>query len=190
MAAEIPTTEPATIRAGDSVTWTRGYTDYTAADGWTLHYSFRKKGAGGTAIDFDCTTSGALFLASIAAASSADWIPGIYSWVAYVTKADDRYTVGSGDTLVLLNLQGGDASSTDPRTKAERILDFIDRSWERVAQKQVVSSSVEGVNLQFRSIDDLIKARNYWQQIVNAERAAANGSTKGNLILARFVSPR
>ena len=46
MAATVPTKEPLTIRAGDTIEWTKSIDDYKASDGWTLSYSFR--GTGGT----------------------------------------------------------------------------------------------------------------------------------------------
>ena len=36
MAADIPTKEPLTIRAGDTIEWTKSIDDYKASDGWTL----------------------------------------------------------------------------------------------------------------------------------------------------------
>ena len=55
MAATIPTKEPLTIRAGDTIEWTKSIDDYKASDGWTLSYSFR--GTGGT-IDITSTAEG------------------------------------------------------------------------------------------------------------------------------------
>ena len=41
MAATIPTKEPLTIRAGDTIKWTKSLDDYKASEGWTLKYAFR-----------------------------------------------------------------------------------------------------------------------------------------------------
>ena len=188
MALQIPTVEPTQIYVGDTVQWTRTLVDFSAADGWVLHYSFRRQGGEGSQIDIASTASGALHLLSIDAATTAQWLFGNYRGEAYVELSGEVHTVWRGDLEILADLASKD-STFDTRTKAERILDFIDRSFERVAQKQVVQSNIEGVNLQFRSIDDLIKARNYWQQIVNAERMASSGSTRSNQILARFTRP-
>ena len=46
MAATVPTKEPLTIRAGDTIEWTKSINDYKARDGWTLKYAFR--GSAGT----------------------------------------------------------------------------------------------------------------------------------------------
>ena len=55
MAADIPTKEPLTIRASDTIEWTKSIDDYKASDGWTLSYSFR--GTGGT-IDITSSAEG------------------------------------------------------------------------------------------------------------------------------------
>jgi hypothetical protein len=44
MAADIPTKEPLTIRAGDTIKWTKSIDDYKASDGWSLSCSFRGTG--------------------------------------------------------------------------------------------------------------------------------------------------
>ena len=38
MTLAIPDTEPLSIRAGDSLSWSRSLPEYSAADGWTLKY--------------------------------------------------------------------------------------------------------------------------------------------------------
>ena len=67
MAATVPTKEPLTIRAGDTIEWTKSIDDYKASDGWTLSYSFR--GTGGT-IDITSSADGDDHAISIAPATS------------------------------------------------------------------------------------------------------------------------
>lgn len=187
MAAAIPTTEPASITAGDTATWTRSFSDYLASDGWVLSYAFQKEGGDGQPITFSATASGSDHLVNVASTTTLAWLPGDYIGQAYVTKAGERYRVWQGSISVLLNYAA--AGMTDPRSKAKRILDFIDASFEKIVQKQAVYATVDGVQLQFRSIDDLVKARNYWGIVVANERAAAIGRPRG-AILARFSNPQ
>jgi hypothetical protein len=67
MAATVPTKEPLTIRAGDTIEWTKSIDDYKASDGWTLSYSFRS--ASGT-IDITSTADGDDHAVCIAPATS------------------------------------------------------------------------------------------------------------------------
>ena len=55
MAAETPTKEPETVRAGDTIKWKKSVSDYAASDGWTLKYSLRGQS---TAIDLTSTADG------------------------------------------------------------------------------------------------------------------------------------
>ena len=65
--ASIPTTEPETITAGDSLTWKRTLADYPAGT-WTLKY--RLINADGK-IDITATASGTDHLVSVEPATSA-----------------------------------------------------------------------------------------------------------------------
>ena len=65
--ASIPTTEPETITAGDSLTWKRTLADYPAGT-WTLKY--RLINADGK-IDLTATASGTDHLVSVAPDTSA-----------------------------------------------------------------------------------------------------------------------
>ena len=62
MAATVPTKEPLTIRAGDTIEWTKSLDDYKASAGWTLSYSFR--GTGGT-IDITSSAGGLISISGL-----------------------------------------------------------------------------------------------------------------------------
>ena len=185
MAASIPTREPERVTAGDSIKWTRDFSDYPAGT-WTLSYSFLPLAGGGTVITFDATADGTTHLVNVSPADSSAWLAGEYSGQAYVTDGTDRYQVWMGNIEILPNYQG--SGSIDTRTKARKILDFIDASFEKLVQKQTVAATIEGVQLQFRSLKELQEARNYWSPVVANEEAAA-GTGRKRAILAVFTPP-
>ena len=189
MSAEIPDKEVLKFYAGDTVKWTRDFADYPAST-WTLSYSFRRNGGDGVAVDIESTADGDTHSITIPIATTETFIPGIYRGIGYVLNdgETERWTVWQGDIEVLANIADA-ADGFDGRTKAEKILDFIDRSFERVAAKQVVQSNIEGVSLQFRTYDDLIKARNYWATIVAQEKMRKANTGSGGMIHARFTIP-
>ena len=137
------------------------------------------------AVDIESTASGDNHAIVLTPTITEAYLTGIYRGTGYVVNGDEseRHTVWSGDIEILANIPIA-AEGFDTRTKAERILDFIDRSWERVAAKQVVQSNIEGVNLQFRSFDELMRARNYWAEIVANEKSGGHGG--GSVTYARF----
>lgn len=94
MAASVPTIEPTSFVAGDTVKWTRSLSGYSAADGWTLAYAIR----GAKAVDVEATTDtdGVGFAVTVSASESAKLTAGQYQLVGYVFSDDDppeQYTV-------------------------------------------------------------------------------------------------
>jgi len=77
-----PLTEPTSIIAGDTLSWQISLSDYPATSGWTLKYK-AVCAAGYFAIT--STASGADHVVSVAKATTAAYIPGIYTLTRYVT---------------------------------------------------------------------------------------------------------
>jgi len=186
MAAAIPNFEPDTITAGDTAKWTRSLVDYPPGDGWTLSYAMVLL-TGGLAITFSGTQSGSDHLINVAPDVTQAWAPGEYKLRGYVSKAGDRFPIASLKIQVLPNFSSG-TDIADTRSRARRILDFIEGSFEKIAGKQTVAATVEGVQFTFRSMDELVKARNYWATIVRGEENKASGKQR-SAIYARFTNP-
>lgn len=181
MAAAIPTVEPEKVTRGDTVKWIISHGDYLAASGWTLSYALQKEGGDGPAITITGTASGNSHLVEVSAGDSQVWLPGTYQWQKYFTNSGgERYSSGGGRIEIADNFAGG--ADVDPRSRARRILDLIDANWEKLANKQVVASTVDGIQLQFRSIQELKLERDYWGTIVNQEEAALNKRRRGSII--------
>src|SRR5687768_10887976 len=89
--------EPTTFTAGDTVAWTRSLADYPASAGWVLNYRFINSAA---RFDVVGSASGDDHAMSVAAAVSADYAAGTYTWQAFVTKDSERYTVDEGTCIV------------------------------------------------------------------------------------------
>jgi len=187
MASPIPTTEPSSITAGDSASWTRSLADYSATDGWTLTYAFIKVKVPAAPLLITATASGTDFLVSLTPADTQGWPAGEYNGQGYVTKGGDRYTVWQGTIEVLPDYVT--AGAVETRSVARRILDFIEASFEKIVQKQVVEATIEGVQLRFRTLKELQEARDYWLDKVNTEEAVAAGGAPRRCILARFTTP-
>jgi len=136
MSAPIPDVEPVQAVAGDTLSWTRAFSDFPASAGWGLTYAFRLQlGAG--VMNVTATTVGDGFAATITAAQSALMTPGLWSWAAYVTKTTERYQVGAGTLTVTPNLATIDYS-IDLRSSAKRALDNALKAWEAVTLGQTV----------------------------------------------------
>jgi hypothetical protein len=87
LALQIPTTEPDTITAGDSLEWDRALADFPASEGWELSYQLRTDGGEGAVgdLDFAATASGDSYEVRVLAAATTNLIPGPYRLHARVT---------------------------------------------------------------------------------------------------------
>lgn len=180
---------PRQLRAGDTLEWTVSHPDYPASDGWTLTYKL----SGPQQITIAATADGDAFNVSVAAATSATWSAGMYSYAAYVTgSAGERYTIETGSIEVLQNLVTL-TGTQEGRSLWQRILEAVEAAMAGRASKQQKSMTVPGVaggsTIELLSNDELYRA---WQRAkaeVEKEKRAervARGQKRGGRLLFRF----
>lgn len=179
MTAAVPTTEPTSLRAGDTWAWTRSLADYPAS-AWTLTYYFRHATSH---FDVVATADGDDFAAAVAKATTAGVVPGYYDWSAFVSDADERHQVGQGRLQVLPDLAA--AYPHDGRSFARRMLDAIEAALESRAdsdQLDLINASLEGRSLA-RDKAGLMTLRREFQAEVAKEDRDAKG-VRSHRILA------
>jgi hypothetical protein len=194
MSAPIPTTEPQTIVAGDTLAFTKTFPNYTPGDGWTLNYSLQGKTLAGSfsasPITFaSSTNTGSVWSISVAKSTTDDWAPGDYRFTAYVTGGtSERYTVGTGDIKVL-----PDPSAAVPTSHAVRTLALIEAAMEGRIPRGLEQTIIDGQTLIRIPIPELSRLRDKYRAEVlaeqNAARVAAGQSTRRNSF-ARFLRPK
>lgn len=186
MAQSILTREPAEVTAGDTVTWSKSLSDYSAAESWVLHY--RLINAAGK-IDITASASGVDHLVSETAATTADWAAGTYTWQAYVTKAAERYTVGSGSLIVKPDL-AAEAAGYDTRSTAKKTLDLLDAAMvSHGASAWTQEYEIAGRRMKFVSASDFMAYRSKVVAEVGREEAKsrlAAGLASKTKIFVRF----
>lgn len=187
MAYPIPTTEPATLRAGDTATWTKSLSDYPASAGWVLSYALTKTG---TRITFSATASADDHLVVVTAATTAAWVVGNYSWAARATLAGAVHTVATGTVEILPDiaaLTGG----TDARSHAAITLDALE-AWIEGRNMGVAEYEIAGRRLKTIPIPDLLVLRDRYRRDVQSEIAATRagaGLPSRNKLQVRFGRP-
>lgn len=186
MTAEIPTTEPAQVRAGDSITWLKTINDYPATDGWVLHYRLINSAG---KFDITATASGSDHLVSISAATSATYTAGKYTLVSWVTLGSDRYSIESEQIEVLPDL-AAQSAGYDTRSTAQKTLDLLDAAMQSQGSNAWVQEyEIDGRRMKFRSVGEFIAFRSKIRQEVvreqNAERLR-NGLMPRNKISIRM----
>lgn len=173
--ADIPTNEPTSARAGDTWKWTRTLADYPAG-AWTLKYRF--KNATGY-FEIVAGTSGTDHLVSVAAATTANYTAGSYTWMAWVEGgSSEKYTVDTGTLTVDPDYRSGTAAY-DGRSHARKMLDAIE-AWLEARDPAVAEYEIAGRRMKFIPIGELVKLRNrYGFEVRNEEAAAAIAKGEG-----------
>ena len=140
---------PSTLRAGDTISWTDSISDYPAISGWSLAYALRCFAK--PPINITASTSGSDFLISVLPSDSKGWLPGTYSWFAYVYKGTsptftDRKDVGGGQIEILPDLfQVG--TQTDLRSHVKKMLDEV----QAVLEVKASGGDISGYSIGGRS---------------------------------------
>lgn len=190
MAYTAPTIEPLTFTAGDRVQWTRSDLNDFPADEWTLTYYLRSSVANGQ-IDIVATADGTAFDIDISPTTSAQYVPGVYYWSAYVSQSGDRKQIGQGRIEILTN-PSDVTLPVDGRSHARRTLEALEAVIERRAttdQQRYVFQAV-GRSVDRMPIKDLLEFRNYYAGLVateDAKASVARGEGTGQHILIRFL---
>ena len=183
----IPSTEPAVVTVGDTLAWTKSLADYPASAGWVLKY--RLINAAGK-IDILATASGSDHAVNVAAATSASYAAGTYSYQCYVEKGLERYTVGTGQIVIKPNLAAQIAGFDARGTWAKALDDLRAALATWVANSgHVQEYEIAGRRMRFASSEDIRK------RIAIAEKEAAReaqldklaaGQSLGRQVYVRF----
>lgn len=180
-----PTTEPTVLYTGDTWAWTRALADYPAST-WTLKYTLINTGG---RINITAGADGDVHSVSVAAATTATYTAGTYTWQAFVESGSERHTMDQGSVVVRAGYSSG-SGGADARTQAETALqDAITALATYTASRGMVNEyTIGGRAMKFRSIDEIRNLINFWR----GEVARQDGSNllpgSGKKILTRFGS--
>jgi hypothetical protein len=185
MAVSIPTTEPTTVRAGDTWQWRREdlAADYPASS-WTLKYYFRNAS---NKFDITASADGDAFAVTVAKATTAGRASGGYDWVASVESATQRFDIGTGRLEVKHNYALD--RSFDDRSFARRMLEAIEAALlDRASSDQLdlVNAALGDRSLQ-RDKAGLITLRSQFLSEVRREEKAGKGGDGGRIVV-RFAA--
>ena len=159
------------LTAGDTLDFPVVVDGYKASDGWTLKYRLAPRAAGGNAIDLTAADDGDDYRVQKAAATTAGWAAGFYSWTAWVEKDSESYTVERG-TLEIKADSRLLAAGHDSRGHVQKVLDAIRAVIENRASKDQQAYTIAGRSLQRTPIADLLMLESRYASMLRAEQAA------------------
>ncbi len=186
MPAPIPTTEPETITAGETLAWTKTVPDYPAPT-YVLKYSLQLAGQA-SLITITATASGAQHAIAVAASVTVLYTPGTYLWTSYAEAGLTRYPVARGNVTILPSPLSAQAS-----THATRTLALIEAALEGRIPRGLENTNIDGQSLERIPIADLFKLKQHYQALVLREQRLARGKLGlgvTNTIGIKFVRPR
>jgi len=178
VAPTIPSEVPSQIRAGDTVRFTRSYSDFPVADGWALHLSV----AGAGKLDADASTSGSEFLFTLTPAVTQTLARGTYRWAITATLSGARYTAEEGVLAVLPDLENAEAG--DLQSHDEQVLAMLEAEILARAGSDHTEYTVDGRSLKREEITVL----NAWADRVRARLARKRRGTL-RMAAGQFVKP-
>lgn len=166
MAAEIPSKEPTSFIAGDSLQWDKTLADYPPGEGWQLAYALR----GPVDLDIgwsaEVTAPGSAFEVRVPAATTAALTPGTYRLVGFVTKGTDRFVIHSES----IHGQADPSTAVNALTADEIALAAIDATILGRATKAQASVQIDGHRVDSWGVDDLLKLQNTYRARVHRAR--------------------
>jgi len=182
MSTSIPTTEPLSVRAGETWRWSRSLADYPAPT-WELIYTLFS--AGGL-ITITAVADGTDHLVNVAPDATAAKVAGRYDWIAQVTNSTDKFQVGSGAIDILPAI----TAAYDGRSHARKMLEAINALIEQRATDgdlDLVRSTV-GDRATETDLSGLMKLRQQYAAAVVAEdqSAAAARGDRSSFVQMRF----
>lgn len=178
---DTPTALPDSFAAGTTVKYLRSVPDYPASSGWTLRLYL----AGAATANILATAVSGDFLVTIAAATTATLVPGLYQWTERVTKAGEVYVVGSGQIVVTPDISV--AAPGDMVTSLEAQLEQVSALiTTRLANPgaDIAAYSIAGRSIERMDLEGLQKLQSQLSYAVNRAR---NGGGLGRQHRANFT---
>lgn len=187
---------PATIQAGDTVSWIEASSTDTlgnelSSSSWALTYFLRYNAASEAATVVGSARNDGGWDFTITATTSAAFDAGTWYWQALATSGSDKQTLGAGTLAVKASLSyTGTPGAFDGRSQAEQDLQAVQGairamvSGGAVQQYSIGSRSVSKMQLQ-----DLLALESKLKAEVARERAAekiAAGLGNPNTMFVRF----
>jgi hypothetical protein len=159
------------IVIGDTLSFTTSVPDYPASDGWVLKHRLVPRSGAGAAIVLTGAADAddpSLHLTEVAAATTAGWTAGQYSWASYVEQGTQSYTLSTGSVELLANPRTSTAP-LDLRTQAEVALAAAKAAyaaWTPTTRSYTIGNR----SMTFSSRAEIVQTIEYWEIEVQREQ--------------------
>lgn len=177
--------EPYTIAAGDSISFRKTLPDFPASAGWSLKYELR---GGAVPVEFVSTPDGDSHVLSVDADVTTSWLPGDYVFAGFAELGQQRTQFFLASLTITADLETvtGDTPVT---THAQRMLVKLELQLEKMAEDDIIDSTVEGTEIRREARKEIYTMRKKYQRERESEIAAENvnnGRESGRRIVTRL----
>lgn len=125
---------PPSLRAGDTLTATWQAAEYPSAAGWALRLTLINAANRYAVV---AVASGLDYLLTAAAATTAPWVAGAYTWAVDATRTTERRTIATGSLSILPDLVASPAYDT--RTAYRKALEAAELALATYGSKAYLS---------------------------------------------------
>ena len=164
-----------TLTCGDSWNWSVSLPNYPASDGWVITLVFKAPGIAPISMVSVPDTDNLSHVLLSTSATTATYLPGRYKVQVFITSSDSqRQTVGLTEIELMPDLLST-TSDYDPRTKNELALQAISDVLDGSASREVLEEMFKDAQFKYKSTNELIRLKNYYQMEVNRDRGIKSG---------------
>lgn len=159
-----------TIVIGDSLDFETTVDLYPASEGWVPTYRLVPRTAGPAPIELTGVASEDAYRFQAAAAVTAGWTAGEYSFVLLLARTGLRVTAERGHVTLIVN--PALATVWDLRTEAVKALDDAKAALAAYTVNSTLASeySIGGRSMKFKSVDEIVQLIRYWENEVAREQ--------------------
>lgn len=155
---------PDIILAGATLQWEESIDNYTASETCTLKYTFINSSNKYT---ISSAPEDPIFTFDISSTVTANYAAGDYAYQKYIEDENGIHIIGEGRITVKPFFAG--QTTFDDRSHAEKMLEAIEALLENRATVLQSSMTFKNRALQYLTFDELIKAKNYYENIILQE---------------------
>lgn len=163
----------AQLAAGTTLKTNVSLPDYPASAGWVLSYRLTPVSAG-TPRDITATAAGDDHAVLVPRATTAAWVPGVYTVTAWVDNGTERYSVDSeAGRITITPDPAALTAGADLRSQAEIALANVQALLQGKASSGTAEYTINGRQLKSYSLAELMRLESKLKTDVDRERISA-----------------
>ena len=152
---------PEKITSGYSYEFALDLPEYPPSEGWAVSLALRLPGF--DAQEIEAVHNGSVYVFTISPSVSGALPGGLAAWQCSAERSDERVLIDSGRMEIAPDLLADD---TDPRSKAEIMIDAIDAVLQDRATDGQAEIMYKERQLKYMSVGELLRLRNYFSTLL------------------------